>query len=154
LLLKLATRWGDDSLNWLLNFAQVFGLPLRWATYDADGAAGDGGCALRDVTKDGQCGLGGISQWDRRWSEGGGAEERAETPQGDLLDRADKQCDLLVLGQTLTTDTGGMGHGGGSHALGRVHAEVRSSVIEAAAKFAAGVIEQQLVPAILRLNYR
>ncbi len=65
----------------------------------------------------------------------------------------DKQCDLLVLGQTLTTDTGNMGHGGGSHALGRVHADVRSSIIDAAAQFAAGVIEQQLIPSILRLNY-
>ncbi|MEZ0258535.1 MAG: DUF935 family protein, partial [Chthoniobacter sp.] len=61
--------------------------------------------------------------------------------------------DLLVLGQTLTTDTGGMGAGGGSHALGQVHADVRSGIIDAAAKFTAGILEQQLIPAILRLNY-
>ena len=63
-----------------------------------------------------------------------------------MLDRADKQCDLLVLGQTLTTDTGGMGAGGGSRALGQVHADVRAGIIDAAAKFAAGVIEQQIIP--------
>ena len=40
-----------------------------------------------------------------------GQKSGRDTPQGDLLDRADKQCDLLVLGQTLTTDTGGMSHG-------------------------------------------
>ncbi len=33
------------------------------------------------------------------------------------------------------------------------HADVRSGIIDAAAKFAAGVIEQQLIPSILRLNY-
>src|SRR6266705_1406881 len=60
-----------------------------------------------------------------------GQKSGADTPQGDLLDRADKQCDLLVLGQTLTTDTGHMGHGGGSHALGKVHADVRSGIIDA-----------------------
>ncbi|MEP6671732.1 MAG: DUF935 family protein, partial [Chthoniobacter sp.] len=41
----------------------------------------------------------------------------------------------------------------GSHALGQVHADVRSGIIDAAAKFAAGVIEQQLIPSVLRLNY-
>ncbi|HSI14609.1 MAG TPA: DUF935 family protein, partial [Chthoniobacter sp.] len=82
-----------------------------------------------------------------------GQKSGSQTPQCDMLDRADKQCDLLVLGQTLTTDTGGMGAGGGSHALGQVHADVRSGIIDAAAKFTAGILEQQLIPAILRLNY-
>ncbi|MEP6672458.1 MAG: hypothetical protein ABJF10_25060 [Chthoniobacter sp.] len=40
------------------------------------------------------------------------------TEEGQQSGSATPQGDLLVLGQTLTTDTGGMGRGGGSHALG------------------------------------
>jgi phage gp29-like protein len=82
-----------------------------------------------------------------------GMRNGSDTPQGDILDRADKQCDLLVLGQTLTSDTGGGGKGGGSLALGKVHEGVKGQIIQAAANFAESVIENQLIPSILRLNY-
>ena len=82
-----------------------------------------------------------------------GMKSGSDTPQGDILDRADKQCDLLVLGQTLTSDTGGGGKGGGSLALGKVHEGVKGEIIQAAANFAESVIENQLIPSILRLNY-
>ena len=40
-----------------------------------------------------------------------------------------------------------------SDPLGRVHADVRSGLLEAAARFTSQVLEQQLIPAILRLNF-
>ena len=58
--------------------------------------------------------------------------------------------DLLILGQTLTTD---VSKHGGSRALGDVHAGVRDEIVQAAGDFAAGVINAQLIPSILRLNY-
>ena len=67
-----------------------------------------------------------------------------------MLDRAEKQMDLLILGQTLTSD---VSKHGGSRALGEVHADVRAEVIQAAANFAAGVLNAQLVRSILLLNY-
>ncbi len=156
LLRPLVWWWcaANFSADWLLNFAQVFGLPLRWANYDATAPQEtvDRICAM--LQNMGNASWGAFPQWhDAGRSRLRGRRGGADTPQGDMLDRADKQCDLLVLGQTLTTDTGNMGHGGGSHALGRVHADVRSSIIDAAAKFAAGVIEQQLIPSICALNY-
>ena len=132
---------------WLLNFAQLFGQPIRWASYDpartdlipqiADMMEnlGSSGWAifphgttldLKEATKSGQ-----------------------DNPQSYIIQLADKACDLLTLGQTLTTDVGQSG----SLALGTVHQDVRQDVIEAAADFAAGIINRQLIPAILRLNY-
>ncbi len=155
LLRPLVWWWcaANFSADWLLNFAQVFGLPLRWANYDATAPQEtvDRICAM--LQNMGNASWGAFPNGTTLEVKAEGQKSGADTPQGDMLDRADKQCDLLVLGQTLTTDTGGMGHGGGSHALGRVHADVRASIIDAAAKFAAGVIEQQLIPSILRLNY-
>jgi phage gp29-like protein len=75
------------------------------------------------------------------------------SPQADLMERADKNCDLLILGQTLTSDTGNSGAGGGSLALGKVHQGVRDQIIQSAANFAARVLNQQLIPAILLENY-
>jgi phage gp29-like protein len=58
--------------------------------------------------------------------------------------------DLLILGQTLTTDVSKQG---GSRALGEVHAGVREEIVQAAAKFAASLLNTQLIPSILELNY-
>ena len=155
LLRPLVWWWcaANFSADWLLNLAQVFGLPFRWATYEPTAAQEtvDRICAM--LQNMGSAGWAAFPAGTALELKAEGTKSGAQTPQGDMLDRADKQCDLLVLGQTLTTDTGGMGAGGGSHALGQVHADVRAGIIDAAAKFAAGVIEQQLIPAILRLNY-
>ena len=155
LLRPLVWWWcaANFSADWLLNLAQVFGLPFRWATYEPTAAQEtvDRICAM--LQNMGSAGWAAFPAGTSLELKAEGTKSGTQTPQGDLLDRADKQCDLLVLGQTLTTDTGGMGHGHGSHALGQVHADVRAGIIDAAAKFAAGVIEQQLIPSILRLNY-
>jgi phage gp29-like protein len=154
LLRPLAWWWcaANFSADWLMNLAQLFGLPFRWANY-ADGAP--------QATVSKIC-----SMLENMGSAGWAAFPTGTTlelkdtgktgdnsPQADLLDRADKNCDLLILGQTLTSDTGGMGSGSGSMALGKVHSGVRSEVIEGVAGFAATVLNQQLVPAILRQNY-
>src|SRR5206468_12660493 len=119
----------------------------RWATYEPTAAQEtvDRICSM--LQNMGGAGWAAFPAGTSLELKADGQKSGAQTPQGDMLDRADKQCDLLVLGQTLTTDTGGMGSGGGSHALGQVHADVRSGIIDAAAKITAGVIEQQLIPA-------
>ncbi|MEP6673086.1 MAG: DUF935 family protein [Chthoniobacter sp.] len=155
LLRPLVWWWcaANFSADWLLNLAQIFGLPVRWATYDPTAPQATVDQISTMLQNMGSASWGAFPNGTTLEVKAEGQKSGSETPQGDLLDRADKQCDLLVLGQTLTTDTGGMGQGGGSHALGRVHADVRSGIIDAAAKFAAGVIEKQLIPSILRLNY-
>lgn len=155
LLRPLVWWWcaANFSADWLLNLAQIFGLPFRWASYDptAPQETVDRICSM--LQNMGSAGWAAFPTGTSMELLADGTKSGSDTPQGDMLDRADKQCDLLVLGQTLTSDTGGMGAGGGSKALGEVHADVRSGIIDAAAKFAASVIESQLIPSILRLNY-
>lgn len=150
LLRPLAWWWCacNFSAAWLLNLAQIFGLPIRWANY-APGA--------EQATIDQICGMlenMGSSSWGafpagtsielHESSKGAG-----QSPQDSLLDRADKQVDLLILGQTLTTDVGQSG----SLALGGVHKGVLSEIKRAAADWAADVLNQQLVRAICQINW-
>lgn len=70
-------------------------------------------------------------------------------PQADLIKLADEQCDNLILGQTLTSSKGD----GGAYALGKVHAGIRKEVIEDAGQAVANILNSQLIPAIIHLNY-
>jgi hypothetical protein len=70
-------------------------------------------------------------------------------PQERLLEQADRVCDILLLGQTLTTDV----HESGSRALGHVHKNVWDEIKESVAQYAAKVISTQLVPGIIAYNY-
>lgn len=157
LLRPLAWWWcaANFSADWLLNLAQVFGLPFRWATYDPNvpQATIDAICAmLAGMGSNAWAAFPTGTQLDLKEASKGGDH----SPQGDLLDRADKQCDLLILGQTLTSEMGrrgGGGGGGGSFAAAKVHEGVKGDIITAAAQFAEGVVNEQLIPGILRLNY-
>ncbi|MFN0068334.1 MAG: DUF935 family protein, partial [Limisphaerales bacterium] len=149
LLRPLAWWWccANFSGAWLLNLAQIFGLPLRWATYDP---ARPGLLAeIADMMENlGSAGWGVFPQGTaleiKEATKPGGA-----TPQDSLLDRADRNCDLLILGQTLTTDVGASG----SLALGEVHKSVRDDVVLAAAEWAADVLTQQLAGSFCELNW-
>jgi phage gp29-like protein len=151
LLRPLAFWWcaANFTSEWFLNFAQIFGLPIRWANYDPNvPGLVDKVCDMLENM--------GSAAWgafpagttlDIKDAPKGGTDN----PQVALLDRADKQCDILILGQTLTTDTPSAG--GGTRAQGEVHLTVRDQIIESCCDFAENVINNQLVPMILRLNY-
>lgn len=152
LLRPLAWWWcaSNFSADWLLNLAQVFGLPFRWANYDANAPAATVSKICDMLENMGSAGWAAFpagTTMELKEAQKSGAD----TPQADLLDRADTQCDLLILGQTLTSQPGK--DGSGSYALGEVHSSVRADIIMSAATFAASVINQQLVPSILLLNY-
>jgi phage gp29-like protein len=66
-----------------------------------------------------------------------------------MLDRADQACDLLVLGQTLTSTQGDKG----SQALGTVHQSVRSDIIDSAALWLAEILNEQIIPSIAAVNF-
>lgn len=68
-----------------------------------------------------------------------------------LLEYLDRQVSKLVLGQTLTADTGESG--GGSYALGTVHADVRRDILEADAKQLAATINRDLIRPLVDLNF-
>lgn len=150
LLRPLAWWWcaANFSGSWLLNLAQIFGLPLRWATYapGADDALIGKICAmLEDMGSQAWAAFPAGTQLELK-EPGKGS---GQWPQEGMLDRADRQCDLLILGQTLTSDVGASG----SRALGDVHKSVRDEIVRGAADWVASVLNAQWVPAILRANY-
>ncbi len=73
----------------------------------------------------------------------------AQLPHLDMLKQADEACDILILGQTLTSS---VSDSGGNRALGEVHENTEDKVTLARGKYVAGILTRQLVPAILRLN--
>lgn len=152
LLRALAWWWcaANFSGDWLMNLAQLFGIPFRWATYDqnaqADTIAGIGNM----LTNMGSAGWGAFPEGTNiNFLEAG--KNAGASPQDGLLDRADTYCDLLILRQTLTSETGPTG--GGSLALGKVHEGGREKEVKGVAGFGASVLNEQLIPMILELNY-
>ncbi|MDR2092327.1 MAG: DUF935 domain-containing protein [Azoarcus sp.] len=67
-----------------------------------------------------------------------------------LLEYLDAQISKLVLGQTLTADTGK--GGGGSYALGNVHNDVRMDILADDAQALAATLNRDLIPLIVGLN--
>ncbi len=154
LLRPLAWWWcaANFSSDWLLNLAQLFGLPFRWVNYDQYSSPDT--IAAIDAMLQNM----GSNGW-ARFPTGvtmemlqTGKEGSDHSPQGELLDRADRYARSLILGQTMTGTHGTTGKGGGQ-AFGTVEENVKADRIDAAGKFAVTVINQQLVPSILMLNY-
>ncbi len=149
LLRSLAWWWAASnfSAGWFLNFAQIFGQPIRWATYDANQPS-----LLETVST--MLETMGSTAWGA-FPQGTilelkeAAKSAADNPQKLVVEMADTICDILLLRQTLTTSQGDRG----SQALGTVHKSVRADVIEEAAEWAARVLNQQFIPAFCRLNF-
>lgn len=148
LLRPLVWWWcaANFSAEWLLNYAQIFGQPYRWATY----ARGDTAAAEQLYTimeEMGSAAFGvGPEGTDIQFHES--SRSGSDLPQAALLDRADRACDILLLGQTLTTDVGASG----SRALGEVHRSVRSDIVDAAAGWLSEILNEQLIPALFTLQ--
>ena len=149
----LAWWWcaANFSSDWLLNLAQVFGLPFRWATYSP---------AAPDATVNAICDM-----LANMGSAGWGAfptgtvlelkepvKNISEAPQSSLLDRADHYARSLILGQTMSGRTM-LTSGRGGQAFGTVEAQLKQDRLQAAAEYAADIFNEQLIPSIIRLNY-
>ncbi len=134
--------------EWLLNLAQIFGVPIRWATY-AQGASQDVIDNLEEMLEQM-----GSSAW-ASFPSGTtlelkeGLKSATDNPQKVMFDVADKVCDLVVLGQTLTSDVGDSG----SRALGDVHQDILTGRKKALVGWVTKTLNQQFVPAWARLNF-
>ncbi|MBN8245887.1 MAG: DUF935 family protein [Verrucomicrobia bacterium] len=151
LIRPLAWWWcaSNFSAEWWLNFAQLFGVPIRWANYTPT-AANETIARIQAMLQNM-----GSAAW-AAFPEGvtlnileAAKGAAGSNPQEALLNTADKLCDILILGQTLTTDVGASG----SLALGKVHQGVRGEIISSAADWAAGQLTNQLVGSICELTW-
>lgn len=139
-----AARWG---LAWLREYAQIYGKPFRMWNVDSDEdkrkleAELSRKPVLNDVVA--------VGEKDRVQMVAAPASG-ATMPQKVLYDIAERNCHKLILGQTLTSDTG---EHGGSLAQAKVHAGVQQDEVLANGNFVCDILNAQLVPAIVRMNY-
>lgn len=139
-----AARWG---LAWLREYAQIYGKPFRLWNVDSDEdkrkleAELSRKPVLNDVVA--------VGEKDRVQMVAAPASG-ATMPQKVLYDIAERACHKLILGQTLTSDTG---EHGGSLAQAKVHAGVQQDEVLANGNFVCDILNAQLVPAIVLMNY-
>lgn len=150
LLRCLAPYWCGITFGWewLLNNAQIFGVPLRWATYDP--ARADLLPTLSEMLAN--LGSAGWAAFPAGTTmEFKEAVSRAtDNPQMMVQALADKACDLLILGQEASAESKPAGLGNGASEL---HGAVRADRLQDAAQWCADLLNYQLVPAVLRWNY-
>lgn len=146
---KLAPWWlfANFSTDWLMQYGQLFGVPIRWATYP-ESNKGQLATISSMLKKMGAAGWGAFPEGTNlNLVESKGSA--TQIPQVIIMEKAEEMCDLLLLGQTLTTKPGA----NGNRSLGDVHADVRNDRVQQCGEFACDVVSDQLIPAVLRWNY-
>ena len=136
--------------DWMMQFAQKYGNPFMDIPYQS-------GISEAEVAKFQRLASQAANQG---WCVHPNTGEVKVTPaQGmgasnahvELTKMADEACQILLLGQTLTSNT--PSSGGGSRAQGAVHENVRQERIEGLLKWVAGILTEQFAESILVENY-
>jgi phage gp29-like protein len=135
------------GLGWYMQYCQLFEIP--WRHIETDGSEGAMAAAQEMLDNIGSSGTAVTGPGVKLNILQGVSGSGDKTPAANLMDVADRACDILMLGQTLTTDVGSSG----SRALGDVHASVRGDVLQSVATWVGGIITTQLIPAIVRMNF-
>lgn len=134
------------GLGWFMEYCQKYGLPKLVFRYESDR---DRQQLEKDLAEERV--LNNILlKGDRAVDIANAPASGASLPQRELLNLAESQCHKLLLGQTLTSDTS---EHGGSLAQAKVHAGVQADVVKKRADFVAEVLNTQLIPSIVLLNF-
>jgi phage gp29-like protein len=151
MLRSLTPHWfaAKYGLKWFMTFCQMFGSPTRMAEYTpGDISTFNSLCTMLEQMGYANWGVfpagAKVSLLEAKGTAG------TMLPQRVLAADADEQCDIMILGQTLTS---AVRSSGGNRALGQVHADTERKVLNGVADFVKSVINNQLIPAILFLNY-
>jgi phage gp29-like protein len=137
------------GLQWFMTFCQKFGAPLTVA----NAAPGADKKTMNDIANMMQ-NLASASwavfpdETKLTMHESKGVSGQ-NFPHRMLREDADEQCDLLLLGQTLTSGT----RSGGNRSLGEIHAETERAIINGGCDFVSDVINAQLIPYIIMFNF-
>ena len=153
LLSILGYWWAAQNFtwDWFLNFAQIFGQPIRWATY-APGVQSQTIQSIMDMLAQmGSMAYGAFPAGTNLELKTGATDAR-NVPHKVLIDAADTICDVLILGQTSSTQIREGGGVGSGHAAS-LQGDVRQEKIMGVAKRSAKILNVQLLPALCRLNF-
>ncbi|CAH8721931.1 DUF935 domain-containing protein [Paenibacillus melissococcoides] len=135
-----------DLKDWV-SFCEVFGMPLRLGKYDPSASDDDKAALMRALVQIGTDAAGIIPD---------GTEiefkEAAKTTSINVYESLARYCDeqisKAVLGQTLTSDSGG-----GSFAQSKTHNEVRHDLTVADCKALAATLRRDLIRPLVYFNY-
>ncbi len=151
----LAWWWIASIFGWdyMLNYAQLFGIPFRTATV-APGASPNKISEIKQMMAAiGSSGYAIMNTGEKLEFERamGGA---GESPQAFLAHFANDQKRKVILRQTMSGGTAGGGSKGVGKSFGDTEAEgPKEQAMQAGADFAESVVNLQLVPYILNVNY-
>lgn len=134
-----------DIKDWVA-FCEVFGMPLRLGKYDAS-ASEDDKRALEDAIFSLGTDAAGIVPNSTEIN----FVEAQKTTSVEIYEKfarfADEQMSKAILGQTLTSDSGG------SYAQGKVHGEVKKELTKADAKALATAFRRDVITPLVEYNY-
>ena len=152
MLRPLAWWWcaANFASDWLLNLAQLFGLPFRWANHDPNASQETIDAICNMLQNMGSAGWAAFPAGTTLELKDVGASGD-HSPQGDLLDRADRYARMLILGQTMSGSQDSSK--GGGKAFGSVEAKVKDARTDACAKYICETFNSQMITSILELNY-
>jgi phage gp29-like protein len=147
--------WAAQNFTWewFLNYSQIFGQPLRWATWERDASLETINLVetlLRDLGSAAYAAF--PAGTDLKLLEA--MKGAGENPQKVLIDAADTICDLVVLSEAMSSEHGGPGaRGGGTQASATVGKTKRDEKIHSVAGHAAKIINAQFIKPICRRNF-
>jgi phage gp29-like protein len=149
----LAPLWLGHMLGWewLLQKTELFGSPIRWATYPTGATQAEIDTLISMLRNMGTAAWGAFPQGTQLQLQQGtipGVAGPSE-PSERLMALANRACDLLFLGQNLTTEQSGQG----ARAAAQVHREVELDLYENYAAFLVDIINDQLIPNLVELNW-
>jgi phage gp29-like protein len=149
----LAPLWLGNMLGWewLVQKAELFGTPLRWANYPATATQSEIDAITAALRNMGAAAWGAFPQGTNLQILQGSVPgvSGSNDPSERLLSLADRACDILFLGQNLTSEM----NGEGSRAAAQVHREVELDLYETYAEFIVSILNEQLIPALIELNW-
>lgn len=137
------------ALGDFAEFLETYGLPIIVGKYQAGSTADEKASLMRAVTALGHDARAimpaEMTLEIQKVATGGG-----ESGHLAMMAWADKTESKVILGQTLSADTGSKG--GGSFALGKVHNEVRHDIADGDARQVAATLTRDLVYPMIMLN--
>ena len=135
-----------DVKDWVA-FCEVFGMPLRLGKYSAASSEDDKKALIDAIYSLGTDAAGIVP--DSTMIEFIESNKTSSVEIYELLARyCDEQISKAVLGQTLSSDSGG-----GSYAQGKVHNEVRHDLTQADAKALAVTVRRDIIRPLVEYNF-
>ncbi|MCS6278419.1 MAG: DUF935 family protein [Opitutus sp.] len=149
----LAPLWLGHMLGWewLVQKAELFGTPLRWANYPATATQVEIDAITSALRNMGTASWGAFPQGTNLQIMQGTTPgvSGPNDPSERLMGIADRACDIMLLGQNLSVEH----NGEGSRAATEVHREVELDLFETYAEYIVAILNDQLIPQLIAQNW-